>query len=86
MELKWKRVGYAVKHKGSFLGAGGAHVDGVEVRVPFTYYRSPAAARRAATLVGGELCEVHQGRAPGVHTPPVVLAARAVKLPTRRRG
>ena len=84
-EFKWKRIGYAVKHGGRFLGAGASSVEGNEVRVSFLYYRSPAAARRAATLVGGELCEVYQGRGTGVHTPPVVLCGRPAKLPTRRR-
>ena len=85
MELKWKRVGYVVKHRGAYLGAGPAVVNGVEVRVPFHVYRSPAAAKRAAALVGGELHEVHQGRGHGVATPPVVLASR-VATPPRRRG
>ena len=84
-ELKWRRIGFAVRHGGRYLGAQTAHVGGSEVRVPFLIYRSPASAKRAAQLVGGELCEVHQGRGTGVHSPPVVVHGTAVKAPRRGR-
>ncbi len=80
-DLKWRRIGYAVKRGIHYLGAQ-TTPDGR--RVPFLVYRKQSTAQRAASLVGGTVHEVEQGHGPGVHTPPVVIGAATTARASRK--